>query len=76
MIDYKSFQPDLKALRRILYALATAAVVTFGITLFLILHPAPQPTIAHGARKCACKGEGIFCPRPSPLVKTGYRGCP
>jgi hypothetical protein len=69
MIDYESFQPDLKALRRILYALATAALVTFGIALFLILHPPPQPRFTRVAPRCTCRGEGACCPHPSPLVK-------
>lgn len=69
MIDYESFQPDVKALRRILYALATAAVATFGIALFLILYQPPQPRFTRVAQRCTCRGEGICCPHPSPLVK-------
>ena len=71
MIDYESFQPNLKALRRILVSLIAVAMATFGIALFLILHPAPQPRVTRAARKCNCKGAGICCPRPSPLMKAG-----
>jgi len=72
MIDYESFQPDLKALRRILYALATAAVVTFGIAMFLIVHPAPQTHVTtRAAPQCICRGEGRGYPCPSPFVKAG-----
>ncbi len=71
MIDYESFEPNLKALRRILFALAAAAVMTFGIALFLIMHPMPSPRVTRLAQRCTCKGAGICCPRPSPLVKAG-----
>lgn len=71
MIDYESFNPNLKALRRILFALIAAAVVTFAIALSLILHPVPQPRVTRTARKCTCGGAGICRPRPSPPVKAG-----
>jgi len=59
MIDYESFQPNLKALRRIMAALIAAAVITFGIAMFLIIRPLPSPRITHSARVCTCKGMGI-----------------
>jgi hypothetical protein len=71
MIDYESFEPNLKALRRIMAALIVAAVITFGIAVFLIVHPPHHPRVTRAAPRCACKGAGICCPRPSPLVKAG-----
>jgi hypothetical protein len=71
MIDYESFNPNVKALRRILFALIASAVVTFGIAMFLILHPAPQARVTRVARRCTCRGAGICCVRPFPPVKAG-----
>jgi hypothetical protein len=59
MIDYESFQPNLKALRRIMAALIAAAVITFGIAVLLILRPLPSPRVTRAVRRCACKGTGI-----------------
>jgi len=59
MIDYASFQPNLNALRRILFVLIAAAVVTFGIALFLIMRPLPSPRVTRAVSRCACKGAGI-----------------
>jgi hypothetical protein len=64
MIDYESFQPNLKALRRILITLSAAAVATFGIAMFLILHAPPRPKITHVAQRCACRDAGICCLPP------------
>jgi hypothetical protein len=58
MIDYESFQPNLKALRRIMAALIAAAVITFGIAMFLIMRPLPSPRVTHPARVCTCHGAG------------------
>jgi hypothetical protein len=59
MIDYESFQPHLKALRRIMAALIAAAVITFGMSVFLITRPLPSPRVTRAAPRCACKGAGF-----------------
>lgn len=71
MIDYESFQPNVKALRRILIALVVGAVVTFGIAVSLILPPPPPSKVTRAVRRCTCKGAGICCFRPSPPIKAG-----
>lgn len=71
MIDYESFEPNLKALRRIMAALIAAAVITFGIAVFLIMHPLPSPRATRAVPRCACKGAGNCCPRSSPAIKAG-----
>ena len=59
MIDYASFQPNLKALRRIMAALIAAAVITFGIAMFLIVRPLPSPRVTRAVPRCACRGAGV-----------------
>jgi hypothetical protein len=59
MIDYASFEPNLKALRRIMAALIAAAVITFGIAMFLIMRPLPSPRVTRAPPRCACRGAGV-----------------
>lgn len=67
---YEDCQPNLKALRRILVALIASAMATFGIALFLILHP-PPPRVTRAIRKCTCQGAGICCIHSKLPVRAG-----
>jgi hypothetical protein len=70
-MTHEDCQPNLKALRRILVALIAGAVVTFGIALFLILRPPPQPKIRRAMRRCTCQGAGICCLNSKQPVRAG-----
>jgi hypothetical protein len=56
--DYAHANPNLKALRRILYALLTAVALCFGITLTLIARTRPpQHQTPSTPARCACGGQ-------------------
>jgi hypothetical protein len=61
MMYHESFQPNIKALRGILAALIAAAVITFGIALFLVLRPLPPPRVTRSAKSCTCQKMGACC---------------
>ena len=53
--DYANAKPDLKALKRILYALIASAALCFAVTLTLITRTKPPQTGTRIAQKrCAC----------------------
>jgi hypothetical protein len=67
MMYDQSLQPNLKALRRILAALIAGAVVTFGIALFLILHPPPRPRVTRAPEDAPVRARASAAyipPRP------------
>lgn len=56
--DYAHANPNLKALRRILYALLASAALCFAITLTLIARARPAQQKAHSTpAHCVCGGQ-------------------
>jgi hypothetical protein len=55
---YEDANPNLKALRRIMFALFASAALCFAITLTLITRTTPPQHQAHATpARCACGGQ-------------------
>jgi hypothetical protein len=50
----KAFQPNLRALRSIMAGLIAAAVISFGIIVFIIATTPPRRSFVHPLKKCLC----------------------
>jgi hypothetical protein len=46
--------PNLRALRGILAGLIAAAVISFGVIVFLIATTPPRQSFVHPLKKCSC----------------------
>jgi hypothetical protein len=56
--DYANANPNLKALKRILFALIAAAALCFAVTLTLIARAKPHGQSVHQTpARCACGGQ-------------------
>lgn len=54
--DFSAMQPNLRALRRILYGLIAIGVFCCGMVVFLVAHPAQRPVVRSSVA-CTCKGQ-------------------